>query len=177
MLRGSSELNMNAVLAQVAHRVLPVAFARRGKQSPGPPRQRGETFQPLARRQTGNIGAPADSSFEGFPKRGPLALLWISSKIRSSSRVHVSPAFPRPFQRFPASQAGGGPGNCWVCIITSTTRFSSIPGSLFESDRPAADGPVQNDVHDFPHFRSASVSVPALFLPPIFSNTVVGYSK
>jgi hypothetical protein len=50
-----SELNMNAALTQVAHPVLPVAFARRNEQLRGLPLQRDKTFQPLARRQAGSV--------------------------------------------------------------------------------------------------------------------------
>jgi hypothetical protein len=50
---------MNAALAQVALPIVPVAFGRRGKQLHGPSLQRGETFQPLARRQTGGVLRPA----------------------------------------------------------------------------------------------------------------------
>jgi len=52
-LRGSSGLDMNAALAQVALPIAPVAFGRRGEQFHGPSLQRDETLQPLALRRTG----------------------------------------------------------------------------------------------------------------------------
>jgi len=58
---------------------------------------------------------------------------WISSRIRSSSGVHASANIPAAVSVFPGSHAGGGPGNCLVRRTTSTTRFSSMPGSRSNS--------------------------------------------